>query len=32
MTLNKLIEESEIWELNNLLNSIRKDIEKFKEF
>ncbi|MFR5266068.1 GTP pyrophosphokinase family protein [Clostridium sp.] len=32
MTLNKLIEESEIWELNNLLNSIRRDIEKFKEF
>ncbi|MGL5614661.1 MAG: GTP pyrophosphokinase [Sarcina sp.] len=32
MTLNKLIEESEIWELNNLLNSIRRDIDKFKEF
>ena len=32
MTLNKLIEEREIWELNNLLNSIRRDIEKFKEF
>lgn len=32
MTLNKLIEESEIWELNNLLNSIRRDIEKFKDF
>lgn len=32
MTLNKLIEESEIWKLNNLLNSIRRDIEKFKEF
>lgn len=32
MTLNKLIEESEIWELNNLLKSIRRDIDKFKEF
>lgn len=29
--LNKLVEEGEIWELNNLLFLIKKDIEKFKE-
>ena len=29
--LNKLIEEGEVWELNNLLNSINKEIDKFKE-
>ena len=30
-SLNKLIEDGEVWELNNLLFSIQKDIEKFKE-
>lgn len=31
MSLNKLIEEGEVWEFNNLLHSIRRDIDKFKE-
>ena len=30
-SLNKLIEEGEVWELNNLLFAIKKEIEKFKE-
>ncbi|WP_106059318.1 GTP pyrophosphokinase [Clostridium vincentii] len=30
-TLNKLIEDGEVWELNNLLFAINKDIEKFKD-
>ena len=30
-TLNKLIEEGEIWELNNLLFSVKREIEKFKD-
>ncbi|SUY46321.1 relA/spoT family protein [Clostridium putrefaciens] len=29
--LNKLIEEGEVWELNNLLFSIKRDVEKFKD-
>ena len=29
--LNKLIEEGEVWELNSLLFSINRDIEKYKE-
>lgn len=29
--LNRLIEEGEVWELNNLLFAINKDIEKFKD-
>lgn len=29
--LNKLIEEGEVWELNNLLFSIQRDVEKFRE-
>jgi putative GTP pyrophosphokinase len=31
MSLNKLIEEGEVWEFNNLLHSLRRDIDKFKE-
>ena len=30
-SLNKLVEDGEIWELNNLLYLIRKDIDKYKE-
>ncbi|MGN0144003.1 MAG: GTP pyrophosphokinase family protein [Clostridium sp.] len=30
-TLNKLIEEGEIWELNSLLFSVQREIEKFKD-
>jgi putative GTP pyrophosphokinase len=30
-SLNKLIEEGEVWQLNNLLFAINKDIEKFGE-
>lgn len=29
-TLNKLIEDGEVWELNNLLANIQKDIDKYK--
>ena len=29
--LNKLIEEGEVWEFNNLLSSIKKDIIRYKE-
>ncbi|MBU5591401.1 GTP pyrophosphokinase family protein [Clostridium sp. MSJ-4] len=29
--LNKLVEEGEVWELNNLLFSIKRDVDKFKE-
>jgi len=29
--LNKLVEEGEVWELNNLLFSIKRDVEKFKD-
>lgn len=29
--LNRLIEEGEVWELNNLLFSIQRDVEKFKD-
>ncbi len=29
--LNKLIEEGEVWELNNLLFSIQRDVEKYRE-
>ena len=29
--LNKLIEDGEIWELNNLLSTIKKDIEKYRD-
>jgi len=29
--LNKLIEEGEVWELNNLLFAINKEIDRFKE-
>ncbi|MGL4772692.1 MAG: GTP pyrophosphokinase [Clostridium sp.] len=29
-SLNRLIEEGELWELNSLLASIKRDIEKFK--
>ncbi|ATD54416.1 GTP pyrophosphokinase [Clostridium chauvoei] len=31
VSLNKLIEEGEVWELNNLLASIKRDINKYKE-
>ena len=30
-TLNKLIEEGEVWELNSLLFSVKKEIEKYKD-
>lgn len=30
-SLNKLVEEGEVWELNNLLFAINKDVEKYKE-
>jgi putative GTP pyrophosphokinase len=30
-SLNKLIEEGEVWELNSLLFSIKKDIEKYRD-
>lgn len=30
MSLNKLIKEGEVWELNNLLESIKRDINRFK--
>lgn len=29
--LNRLVEEGEVWELNNLLDSIKRDIERYKE-
>ena len=29
--LNKLVDEGEVWELNNLLSSINKDIIRYKE-
>ncbi|MGL5148992.1 MAG: GTP pyrophosphokinase [Clostridium sp.] len=29
-SLNRLIEEGEVWELNSLLSSIKREIEKFK--
>lgn len=31
MLLNKLIEEGDIWEFNNLLSLIRKDIDKYRD-
>jgi putative GTP pyrophosphokinase len=31
VSLNKLIEEGEVWELNNLLHLVQRDIEKYKE-
>lgn len=31
IALNKLIEDGEIWELTNLLDSIKHDIEKYKD-
>ncbi|SHJ46021.1 putative GTP pyrophosphokinase [Clostridium amylolyticum] len=31
IALNKLIEDGEVWEFNNLFYSIERDIEKFKE-
>ncbi len=31
ITLNKLLEDGEVWELNNLLSSIKKDIEKYRD-
>ena len=30
-TLNKLIEEGEVWELNSLLFSVQREIEKYKD-
>ena len=30
-SLNRLVEEGEVWELNNLLYLIKRDIEKYKE-
>ena len=30
-TLNKLIEEGEVWELNSLLLSVQREIEKYKD-
>ena len=30
-TLNKLIEEGEVWELNSLLFSVKREIEKYKD-
>ena len=29
--LNRLIEEGEVWELNNLLDITKKDIQRYKE-
>lgn len=29
--LNRLVEEGEVWELNNLLSSIQKDIERYRD-
>ena len=29
--LNKLIEDGEVWELNNVLYAIKKDIEKYRD-
>ncbi|MDQ0150846.1 GTP pyrophosphokinase family protein [Eubacterium multiforme] len=29
--LNKLIENGDVWELNNLLSSVKKEIDKYKE-
>ena len=31
VSLNKLIEEGEVWELNNLLASIKRDINKYRD-
>ncbi|GFZ33903.1 GTP pyrophosphokinase [Clostridium zeae] len=31
VSLNKLIEDGEVWELNNLLHLVQRDIEKYKE-
>ena len=31
VSLNRLIEEGEVWELSNLLDMIKKDIEKYRE-
>lgn len=31
MALNKLLEDGEVWEFNNLLHSIQRDIDKYKE-
>ena len=30
-TLNKLIDEGEVWELNSLLFSVKKEIERYKD-
>ena len=29
--LNKLVDEGEVWELNSLLDSIKKDIVRYKD-
>ena len=29
--LNRLIEEGEVWELNNLLDITKKDLERYKD-
>ena len=29
ISLNKLIEEGEVWELNNLLRAVQRDIDKY---
>ena len=29
--LNKLVEDGEVWELNNLLSSIKRDIERYRD-
>ncbi|GKU27081.1 GTP pyrophosphokinase [Clostridium folliculivorans] len=31
VSLNKLIEEGEVWELNNLLHLVQRDIEKYRD-
>ena len=30
-SLNKLIEDGDVWELNNLLTSIKKEIDRYKD-
>ena len=30
-SLNKLVEEGEVWELNNLLSSIKRDIDRYRD-
>lgn len=31
MTLNKLLEDGEVWELNSLLDSVNRDLDKYKD-